>query len=99
MNRLFQIAKNKYFLAGTAFVVWMCFFDRYDVSTRYHYTQQKKGLEKEEQFYENEIERISIAIKDMQYNPEEIQRVAREKYKMKKKNEDIYVLEIQKESE
>lgn len=92
MIRVLNIARNKYLLAGVAFVVWMCFFDRYDVSTQYSYQTQKKALEKEQTFYETEISRIQQAIHDVQFNANEIQKIAREKYKMKKDNEDIYII-------
>lgn len=92
MERLFLLIRNKYLIAGTAFVVWMCFFDRYDFAMQYNYQNEKSRLEKEKDFYSAEIERIEQSITDAQYNPNEIQRIAREKYKMKKANEDIYVI-------
>ena len=93
MERFLLLIRNKYFLAAIAFLIWMCFFDRYDISTQISYQQEKNKLEEEKAFYETEITRIEKAIKDVQYNPNEIQRVARERYKMKKDNEDIYVIQ------
>lgn len=84
---------NKYLIAGVAFIIWMCFFDRYDFSTQFAYQQEKTKLEDEKAYYETEIGRIEKAIKDAQYNPNEIQRIARERYKMKKDNEDIFVIQ------
>lgn len=92
MGRLFLLIRNKYLIAGVAFVVWMCFFDRYDFAMQYNYQKEKNKLEREKEFYGTEIEQIEQLIKDVQYNPNEIQRIAREKYKMKKANEDIYVI-------
>jgi len=92
MGRLFSLIRNKYLIAGVAFLVWMIFFDRYDFATQYHYLQEKSKLEKEKAFYGMENQKIEQAIKDVQYNPNEIQRIAREKYRMKKENEDIYVI-------
>jgi len=71
----------------------MCFFDRYDFGTQFAYQQEKAKLEGEKMFYTHEIERLEKSIKDAQYNPNEIQRIAREHYKMKKENEDIYVIQ------
>lgn len=79
-------------MSGVAFVIWMCFFDRYDVATQIGYQQERNKLEKERDFYSSEIDNIEKSIKDAQYNPNEIQRIAREKYKMKKSNEDVYVI-------
>lgn len=93
MNRLFTLVRNKYLLATLAFLVWMCFFDRYDLSTQYAYQQEKGKLEYQKEYYESEIGTIEQSIKDVQYNSNEIQRIARERYKMKKDNEDIYVVQ------
>lgn len=92
MERAVSLVKNKFLIAGLAFVVWMCFFDRYDLATQYGYQQERKKLEYERDFYSSEIVNLEQAIKDVQFNPSEIQRIAREKYKMKKDNEDIYVI-------
>ncbi|HLS96218.1 cell division protein FtsB [Sphingobacterium allocomposti] len=93
MERFLSLIRNKYLIAGVAFFVWMCFFDRYDFSTQFAYQQEKTKLEQEKAFYESEIKHIEKSIKDAQYNPNEIQRIARERYKMKKDNEDIYVIQ------
>ena len=93
MERFLALIQNKYLIAGVAFFIWMCFFDRYDFSTQFSYQQEKTKLENEKQFYETEITSIEKAIRDVQYNPSEIQRIARERYKMKKDNEDIYVIQ------
>ncbi|HMR19510.1 MAG TPA: septum formation initiator family protein [Sphingobacterium sp.] len=92
MGRLLLLIRNKYLIAGMAFLVWMCFFDRYDFAMQYNYQKEKSKLEMEKEYYGNEIRHIEQSIKDVQYNPNEIQRIAREKYKMKKANEDIYVV-------
>jgi len=92
MERFIGLAKNKFLIAGVAFLVWMIFFDRYDLPTQYNYQQEKSKLEYEKDFYTSEITNIEQSIKDVQYNQSEIQRIAREKYKMKKNNEDIYVI-------
>ena len=92
MERAVSLVKNKFLIAGIAFLVWMCFFDRYDIATQYSYQKERNKLQYEKEFYTVEIENLEKSIKDAQYNPSEIQRIAREKYKMKKDNEDIYVI-------
>ncbi|SFC79883.1 Septum formation initiator [Parapedobacter composti] len=92
MGRLLSIIRNKYIIASTAFLVWMLFFDRHDVATQYGYYSQLKGLKAEKAFYTEEIERVTKAIHDLNNDPKELQRVARERYKMKKENEDVFVI-------
>jgi len=92
MDRLLALVKNKFLISGLAFIVWMCFFDRYDLATQFGYQGERKNLEYEKDFYTKEITKIEKSIRDAQYSPSEIQRIAREKYKMKKQNEDVFVI-------
>jgi len=92
MERLLTIVRNKYIIASTAFVVWMLFFDRHDITTQYGYYSQLKGLKAEKAFYTAEIERVNHTIRALNTDPEALQRLAREKYKMKKENEDVFVI-------
>lgn len=92
MERFIKTIKNKYLIAGVAFIVWMLFFDRYDVATQVSFQQEKAKLEAEKAYYTAETEKIGVSIKDVQFNQSEIQRIAREKYKMKKSSEDIYII-------
>lgn len=98
MERLFAIIRNKYVIASTAFLVWMLFFDRHDVTTQYDYYTQLKELKAQQAFYTTETERVTKAIKDLNSDPKELERVAREKYKMKRENEDIFVI-VEKKAE
>ncbi len=98
MERFLSAIRNKYLIASVAFAVWMLFFDRHDVATQYSYYSQLKDLKAEKTFYTTEIERISTAIHDLNTDPQEQQRVARERYQMKKDNEDIFVI-VEKEEE
>ena len=97
MERFLGAIRNKYLIAIVAFAVWMLFFDRHDVATQYSYYSQLKGLKAEKAFYTAEIERITKAIEDLNTNPQEQQRVARERYQMNKENEDVFVIVEQEE--
>lgn len=98
MERFLRAVRNKYLIAIVAFVIWMLFFDRHDMATQYGYYSQLKELKAEKAFYTTEIGRITKAIEDLNTDPQEQQRVARERYQMKKDNEDIFVI-VEKEEE
>jgi len=70
----------------------MLFFDRHDISTQFDYYTQLKSLEKEKAYYENEIKGINQQLVDLEESSVEIERLAREKYQMKKDGEDVYVI-------
>ncbi len=56
--------------------------------------QEIKDLENEKEYYKNEIEKDKKAIKELS-TEEGVERMAREKYYMKKDNEDIYIIEYE----
>lgn len=92
MHRLLEIIKNKYVIASFAFAAWMLFFDRNDLSSQYKYHSQLKELEMEKVFYTEEIEEVQTGLEGFNNDPQQLQKFAREKYFMKKDNEDVYVI-------
>src|SRR5690606_9569089 len=92
MERLLGAIRNKYFIAIVAFIVWMLFFDRHDVTTQYGYYSQLKILKAEKTVVATEIEQITNAIDNFNTSLQEQEPVARERYQMKKDHEDIFVI-------
>ncbi len=87
-----RVLKNKYLITITALAVWVAFFDRNDFFTQYDLAQQVKKLEIEKAYYLKEISANKTAIKELQSNPRSLEKFARETYRMKKENEDLFVL-------
>ncbi|OLY93928.1 Cell division protein FtsB [Cnuella takakiae] len=84
--------RNKYLLAGTAFAVWMIFFDRNDFFTQYDRLQELKALEKSKTYYSDQIARERKSLEELRNNPAAIEKYAREQYGMKRENEDVFVV-------
>jgi cell division protein FtsB len=100
MTRAFNILKNKYLIAGIAFITWMLFFDRNDLMSQYDYRQQLNKLEAEKDFYTTETEKTVKDLTELTTDRGKLEKFAREKYLMKKENEDVFVVvkeEIKKE--
>ena len=51
MKRLFELLRNKYFIAVLAFGVWMLFFDKNDMLSQFEYKTEVKKLQEEKDFY------------------------------------------------
>jgi cell division protein FtsB len=92
MNRLLDLLKNKYFIASLAFVIWMLFFDRNDVVSQYDYRTQVKKLEQEKEFYNKEIAIVEKDLEDLTTDKAKLEKFARERYLMKRDNEDVFVI-------
>ena len=92
MKKLQYIFSNKYLITGIAFAVWMMFFDRNDFPSQF---RKYRELNKMEQNQKNMALLISNTRKELQLlktDPETLEKYAREKYMMKKDNEDVYVV-------
>jgi cell division protein FtsB len=92
MNRILSLLKNKYFLATLAFVVWMLFFDKNDVLSQHEYSTEVKDLQLKKDFYEKETASVKKDLKELDSNLNSAEKFAREKYFMKKDNEDVFVV-------
>ena len=84
--------KNKYVLTILFFVVWMIFFDRNDFISQYSYRQDLKKLKNDKEYYITEIEKSKEATFELMSNPDNLEKFAREKYLMKKDDEDIFLI-------
>ena len=75
-----------------ALVVWIGFFDKNDIPTQMDFRKQVKSLQEERNYYSSEINNISSDLRDLSTNPKTLEKFAREKYYMKRDNEEIFVL-------
>ncbi len=90
----FGILTNIYVLVLTAFVVWMLFFDTNSLLIHRELKKEIKNLEKTQDFLRNEIEKDKKIIKKLS-DSNELEKFAREQYYLKKKNEEIYLIEYE----
>ncbi|GAC1301307.1 MAG: septum formation initiator family protein [Mucilaginibacter sp.] len=97
MKRLVDLVKNKFFLVSLAFLVWMIFFDKNDLFSQYQYHQQVSKLKLERDFYQKETAKVAKDLDELTSNPQKLEKFAREKYLMKKANEDVFVIVQPKE--
>lgn len=84
--------KNKYFLVGGSIFLWIAFFDSHNLVKQAKLKSEMKELEDKRDFYKTEIRNDSIALHELTTNPETQEKFAREKYFMKKGNEDVIVI-------
>ncbi|HTA62347.1 MAG TPA: septum formation initiator family protein [Bacteroidia bacterium] len=91
-RKVFSVVTNKYLLTIVGLVVWLTFFDRNDIFTQYDLRQQVLKLEKERNYYLQEIIANNQAIEELHTNQKSLEKFARETYLMKRDNEDIFVI-------
>lgn len=83
---------NRYVIILISFGVWMYFFDNNSIQIRQELNSEIDKMETSISFFEKEIEKDKKIIADYD-NPEKLEKFARETYKMKKDNEDVYIIE------
>jgi len=91
-KRILPWLKNKYVFTTLAFIVWMLFFDRNDVISQFKLRNKLNQLEEDKSYYKEEIRQDRQNLKLLLTNPKTLEKFAREKYLMKKDNEDIYLI-------
>jgi cell division protein DivIC len=85
--------RNKFLLAGTGFLVWMLFFDNdnflVQMERRRELQEQRAGVE----YYRKMITEDRQFTKDITTNLATIEKHAREELKMKRDNEDLFIIQ------
>lgn len=84
--------KNKYYISLAAFLVWMLLFDRNDIFSQYQHRSKLNTLRQNREYYIKDIIKINNDIKELTTDQNDLEKFAREKYLMKKDNEDVYVI-------
>jgi len=84
--------KNAYFITTFTFFVWMIFFDANNLLTSYKIDNKLSTLQNQKEYYKSEIEKVNELKLELFSTKEKKEKFAREKYLMKKDNEDIFII-------
>lgn len=97
MSKLITIwnfmCQHKYLITVGIFVVIIGFLDENSLLRRFGYEREISQLRNEIEKYRADYEENTKRLNELSTNPDAIEQIAREKYLMKKPNEDIYVFE------
>lgn len=94
ITKLLSILKKPFVLILLLFTIWMLFFDANSYLIHRELNKEINELEKEKNYYIREMEADKKTIKQLSTD-DGIEKLAREKYYMKKENEDIYIIEYE----
>jgi len=87
------LLRNRYSLSLIVFFVWLIFFDYNNLIERTIHLKKQHQLEKDKIFYEEKIKEDNAKLEELESNPANLEKFAREQYLMKKDNEDIFIIE------
>lgn len=93
LKRIPPAFRNFYSFTGIAFLVWMIFLDSNDLINRFRMTAKLRSLEHEREYYQEKIKEVEQDRAELMGTTELLEKFAREKYLMKRDNEDIFVID------
>jgi len=93
MKKVLKVLTNKYFLVGAGFLVWTIFFDQNDWITLNQRQKELNGLKENIKYLNTETARMTREREALLHDPAVIEKYARENFRMKHDNEDVYVIE------
>lgn len=92
MEKLGKILKNRYVLILTIFLVWLAFFDQDNLFRQFKLTRELDEAREKQEYYSSEYKKDSTLLKQLENDPEVMEKMAREKYLMKKDDEKIFLI-------
>ena len=93
-KKLPPILRNFYVVTGLCFLIWLTFVDSNDLISRFSLSAKLHSLENEKEYYEKKIKEVEKDRKELMTNKELLEKFAREKYLMKKENEDVFIIQV-----
>jgi cell division protein FtsB len=93
MKKFWRIISNKFLITGIAFAAWMIVFDQNNWTAQEERSKELRETDRNIAYLNQQIADMENEYKELTTNPERLEQYAREKYKMKKDNEDIYIVE------
>jgi cell division protein FtsB len=95
--RIYPYVRNKYIATMLLFLVWMTFFDENNFISQVKNQIKLAELEVDKEHYVKEIAESAENLRLLQQDKELLEKFARERYLMKKENEEIFVFAVEEE--
>lgn len=84
--------RNKYILTIIIFLVWILLFDSNNLIARYREMKELRKLRTEKEYYMQKIEDDRRKLRELKTDNNNLEKFAREQYRMKKADEDLYIV-------
>ena len=92
LRKLPPFTRNFYFIIGVLFIFWMLFVDSDNFISQYKLIRKESNLKAQKAFYQEKIIEVQKDRSELLTDDEMLEKFAREKYLMKKDNEDVYIV-------
>lgn len=87
-----KLLKNKYFIAGMIFLVWIMFFDDNNLMAHRRNKKRLAALKAQQEYYNEKIAADNRKIEELRSGQENLEKYAREQFYMSKPDEDVFIV-------
>ena len=84
--------KNKYFIAGLIFLVWIMFFDENNIISHRRNKKRLSALKAQQEYYREKIAADNQKIEELRSGQDNLEKYAREQFYMSKPDEDVFMI-------
>jgi cell division protein FtsB len=92
LERMPPWMKNKYILTILVFLVWIILLDPNNLISRVREIRTRNRLEQEKEYYMARIEEDRRKLSELRTSNENLEKYAREQYRMKRPDEDLFII-------
>lgn len=84
--------KNRYIITILIFLIWIVFLDPNNLISRVRDVRARNRLVHEREYYLKRIEEDRRKLEELRTSDENLEKFAREQYRMKKPDEDLFII-------
>ena len=92
LGKILEVSVNRYVITFVVFALWIFVFGPSRLTIQWDLSNKLEKVQAEKQFYLDEIAKNVKASEELLTNDDNLERYAREKYWMKRDNEDVYLV-------
>ena len=91
-DKIPPVFRNKYFLTLALFLIWITFLDGNNLIERFNQLRDLHKLKTEKEYYVKKIGEEGKKLNELKTDNHNLEKFAREQYRMKRKDEDLYIV-------
>ena len=92
-GKIFSVLSNKYLVSIVLFAVIILFTDHNNLFEQLDRKKELNELKAKKEYYKQEIDKTKKQLADLNNNPAALEKYAREKFYMKRDNEDVFLID------
>ena len=91
-DKIPTVFRNKYLLTTLIFLIWVLLLDSNNIVARYKDMRELHKLKIDREYYIQRIEADRQKLHELKTDNHNLEKFAREQYRMKKPDEDLYII-------